>query len=94
MREQIARWLRTYKLGEVEVNNPTIENDGIAPWDKTTQIIRDFWLTDAKELLAQISEEIEKVENPFLYDGENLGELFQAAAFDNCRQAILKALEV
>jgi len=88
MIEKIARWLRVYKLQEVEVDNET--EDGIVPWDKASQETRDFWLKDTKELLALISEEIEKVENPFTPHPRAI--LSHHKAFESCRQKILSLL--
>ena len=92
MIEKIARWLRVYKLQEVEVDNET--EDGIVPWDKASQETRDFWLKDTKELLALISEDIEKVEKqaentPRYWDG--LGKAYQDG-WENACQAILSLL--
>jgi len=52
--EKIARWLRVYKLNEVEVADTT--EDGIVPWDKCSQEIKNRWLADAREILALIKE--------------------------------------
>ena len=53
-----------YSLDYMDVHVDNETEDGIVPWDKASQETRDFWLKDTKELLALISEEIEKVENP------------------------------
>ena len=52
--EKVARWLRTYKLGEVEVEDPA--EDGIVPWDKCHQETKNRWLADAREILSLIKE--------------------------------------
>ena len=51
-REKIARWLRTYKLGEIEVDAPT--DDGIVPWDKASEKTRDYWLKDADRFMKEV----------------------------------------
>jgi len=53
---KFARWLRTFTLKEVEVENPTIENDGITPWDKARQECRDYWVEEARQILNCIKE--------------------------------------
>lgn len=50
-REQIARWLRVYKLGIEEGDDPNC----ITPWDECNQETKDRWLEDADDLLAFIS---------------------------------------
>lgn len=60
MKEEIARWLRTHTLKEVEVENPTLENDGIVPWDKATQVTKSYWLHEADEFIFLLKEEIRK----------------------------------
>ena len=95
MIEKIARWLRVYKLQEVEVDNET--EDGIVPWDKASQETRDFWLKDTKELLTLISEEIEKVENPYpittRYDDPRYMDKLARECWEECRQKILSLLK-
>ncbi len=50
LREQLGRWLRTYKLNEVETDDHLVE-DGITPWDKISQNTRNYWLKDANLIL-------------------------------------------
>ena len=54
--EKVARWLRTYKLGEVEVEDPAEGRNGIIPWGKCHQETKNRWLADAREILALIKE--------------------------------------
>jgi len=88
MREKVARWLRTYKLNEVEVDDPT--DDGIVPWDESSQQTRVYWLRDADKILTLIRVEIEEVENPSPEGGLAS---FYFRGFERCRHAILEALE-
>ncbi len=48
LREKIARWLRCYKLEEIE----GIGVDDIISW----QFTKDYWLEDATQILALIKE--------------------------------------
>lgn len=48
LREQFARWLRTYKLNEAEGHEP----DCITPWDECSPETRARWLADADIALA------------------------------------------
>lgn len=49
VREGIARWLRTYKLNEIEVAALEVE-DGIATWERCDT--KEFWLRDADKLFS------------------------------------------
>jgi len=55
MREKLARWLRTYKLNEVEVYDQN--EDGIIPWEACSQEIKNYWLNDADQVIAIVTKD-------------------------------------
>jgi len=95
MREKIARWLREYKLNEVEVDNPEAE-DGIIKWDKASGATKGYWLKDADQILALIAEEIEKVRENNPYPAKPKlasAEYYEANGYDRACRRILALLK-
>lgn len=90
MREQIAELVYNW------LTKGVIDDERWLPWVKLEEEDRTWYRREyAAQILSLMAEEIEKVENPYSEAAKhNVHSRFHKEGFEDCRQAILKALEV
>ena len=89
MKEEIARYLRTYKLNEVEADT----EDGIVPWDKCSYSTRMYWLKDAGQILSLIIKRGKEIKNPYRKILPSANATIRREVFNEAIQAFIKILE-
>ena len=95
MKEKIAEWLHSWIIKDRKASMPWLEE---MPWYTLEPDTQERWREKADEILSLLKEEIKKVGNPHVKaykigESEDWTSTPEYRGFEDCRQAVLKALE-